>query len=211
MPALPEQYRSLCHSHKLKGGPVRNVSSSYFGIAMEKAQLLKGISDRYGGSTSSGSGGPSTGASHDTANDLLFRLKTGGNLFSFEKAFFLEKFMHWITWGVADPFEFVQHNVADEIRAHLGIDPRKRSDELVLMRFEAGPGVDPLRPTVTDANHAPFFRPPMGGFDDHGLTVPWPPGLPGDYPDDFEAEPRPEGVHQRISISSLRLPVESLG
>jgi hypothetical protein len=83
---------------------------------------------------------------------------------------------------------------ADGIRARLGLDPNEKGKDLICFVYVLPPDVEPLFPTIADAQWHSRFRPAPPGSK-WGLTMPWP---------KIEEEvPRPEVVHKPIIASTL--------
>jgi len=88
---------------------------------------------------------------------------------------------------------------ADGIRARLGLSPNDRGENLLLFVYELPPRVEPLFPTIADAQEHSLFRPAPPGAK-WGLTMLW-------TEIDTEA-PRPEVVHKPITGAHLTEPIK---
>ncbi len=110
---------------------------------------------------------------------------------------FLGRFVMWATfnpegekgWPFADmPMD------ANGIRAHLGLNPNEKGKDLIYFVYVLPPKVEPLFPTIADAQWHLLFRPVPPGAK-WGLTMPW--------PEIGEEVPRPEAVHEPIMGSTV--------
>lgn len=201
---LKDHFRKICRKYKLRGRPVQ-PSPPLLGRAVEEASFEKFFTDGYG---------KRYGLSLKEARRLLRRLRTSGALKAVERDFDLHFIMHWATWDLDhpdDPFDFVEGNSAEEVRACLGLRPKDRSKGLFLLRYKLPLGNRLLKPTAADACYHPFFTPPPVSYSHGGLTMPWPAELMEALPyPDYEPRPRTEGVHSKTRIRDLTLPVERL-
>ncbi len=119
------------------------------------------------------------------------------------------KYLTWATFDAGSgmaPFGFLKHNLADEIRANLGLDGSLRGREIILLVYEPPANQRLLRPTVADAGLFELFRPPPTGHDDYGLTQPWPVSLLEGPLKTMRFVPIrcPEVVHEPVTLKHLR-------
>ena len=115
---------------------------------------------------------------------------------------FLGKFVMWATFNPHDlegnPFDGIPTDV-DGIRAHLGLDPNEKGEDLFIFVYALPTDVEPLFPTIADAQWRSLFRPAPSGAK-WGLTMPWA---------EIDTEkPRPEVVHKPIKGVCLTKPIE---
>ncbi|MBC8231198.1 hypothetical protein H8E77_16735 [bacterium] len=108
----------------------------------------------------------------------------------------------WATFNPDDlkgnPFNGMPTDV-DGIRAHLGLDPNEKGEDLFLLVYTLPADVEPLFPTIADAQWHSLFRPAPSGAK-WGLTMPWA---------EIDTEkPRPEVVHKPIKSVCLTKPIE---
>ena len=110
---------------------------------------------------------------------------------------FLGRFLMWATFNPDNPKEHPFKDVptdADDIRSRLGLSPDEKGEDLFLFVYRLPINVEPLFPTIADAQWSLFFRPVPPGSD-WGLTMPW--------PEICEEKPRPEIVHMPITGSTV--------
>ena len=115
---------------------------------------------------------------------------------------FLGKFVMWATFNLDDlnrnPLDSMPTD-ADGIRARLGLEPNEKGEDLFLFVYSLPSDVEPLFPTIADAQWRSLFRPAPPGAK-WGLTMPW---------SEIDTEkPRPEVVHKPIKGTCLTKPIE---
>jgi len=111
----------------------------------------------------------------------------------------------FVMWATFNPDDLTGHpftelpSDADGIRARLGLSPNERGKNLLLFVYELPDIVEPLFPTIADAQEHSLFRPAQPG-EKWGLTMPWP---------EIDKEvPRPEVVHKPITGAYLAEPIK---
>jgi hypothetical protein len=114
---------------------------------------------------------------------------------------FLGKFVMWATLNPDDsqgnPFDGMPTD-ADGIRALLGLEPNEKGEDLFLFVYALPADVEPMFPTIADAQWRSLFRPAPPNAK-WGLTMPWP---------EINTEmPRPEVVHQPVKGECLTKPI----
>jgi len=109
----------------------------------------------------------------------------------------LGHYVIWATFNPEDlegkPFDRMPAD-ADGIRARLGLDPNEKGKDLICFVYVLPPDVEPLFPTIADAQWYSLFRPAPPGAK-WGLTMPW--------PQIAQEKPRPEVVHKEITGSTV--------
>jgi len=107
----------------------------------------------------------------------------------------LGDYVIWATFNPEDlggqPFAGMSED-ADGIRARLGLDPNEKGADLICFVYQLLSDVEPLFPTIADAQWSSRFRPAPPGSR-WGLT----------WSEIDEEEPRPEVVHQPITGSTV--------
>lgn len=203
---LQKRYQSSCYTLQRLGRKARVPQTAWVGTAIDLARFQRDLLSRY---------------SHHfptltDVEDFVRRLQTDlGLLTSRERDVFIKAYTFWVTWDEAspqdDPFGFVVHHLADEVRGALGLDERA-AGPLLLFRYQMPPRTVVHRPTIADAGLFPYFAPPIRSETRHGMTRPWErlDLSVGGRTLPIEAGPRPEGVHRPISIRALRDLVEEL-
>jgi hypothetical protein len=115
---------------------------------------------------------------------------------------FIGQFLMWVTFNPDDlnghPFSGMPTD-ADGLRAHLGVHPSERGQDLFLLVYRLPPDVEPLFPTIADAQGYSLFR-PSPPEERSGLTMPW--------AEIDEEKPRPEVVHNPIKGICLIEPIQ---
>ena len=191
--ALEDEYPLECHKHVLKGKYVHCAFPKTVGRAVEREdfiQYLLGISNFY-----------NLGIDiEDVIDKAIYK-----RLFLPEEAKDIAMSTHaaWVTWNEtdssADPYDFIQYNHADEVRACLGLPYRK--GKLILLIYKVRHST--LRcPTIADAGLYPYFQPP-GLSNDHGVTKPRATQDENLKKIKFKPKPRPEAVHKSLTFESL--------
>ena len=190
---LEAEYPSECHKHVLKGKYVHCAFPKTVGRAVERenfVQYLLRISNVYNLDTDI----------EDVIDEAIYK---GSILPEEAKDIPMSRHAAWVTWHKtdfsADPYDFVQHNQADEVRACLGLPYRK--GKLILLIYKV---LDcTLRcPTIADAGLNPYFQPP-GISNNHGVTMPRRTQDETLKEIKFEPKPRPEAVHEPLTFESL--------
>jgi hypothetical protein len=199
---LQQRYQDECYLHQRQGGMVRiSPLPEYLGRAVETSIFTNDLFRRYRTYF--------TKKAH--AKDFVMRLKAGTPLDASEQEMLMSQFTSWTTWavGASDPFDFVVHGLAVEVRAAMGLDERHKG-ALLLLRYTRPRDLRLHRPTIADAGLFPYFDPPIGSETAHSYTRPWPAKRVSGIPHDLSAAPRPEAVHSPVkfehvtSVSELR-------
>lgn len=196
--ATASAYRNACHRHSREGGETpAHVATGLLGRAVEFNTFAQALTDAF----------PSFFYHVDDARDFLLRLSCGDALTSAEATLTMSKLPRsaWATWdeedSTKDPFRFAT-DASDRVRACIGLDPRGRDrDGLLLLIFRRPLTLHLFRPTIADAALHLFFEPAPPPEDEHGWTRPWLPGSHG-IPEDHLL-PRPEVVHTPVEFSQL--------
>jgi hypothetical protein len=202
--ALAKRYEKACHQHQLKGGPIQLAPfPEQLGRAVDTSKFLQDLTKH-----------PYL-SFVPSARDFLTRLVQGGSLSSEELGILMSPYTAWVTWDElnpnADPFGFIIHGLAVEVRAALGLDPRV-SGPLLLLRYECPQDLTLHRSTIADAGLHPFFDPPPLSMTAHSFTRPWPPELlqRNTISGEFHLPPRPEAVHEAAEVRHLSRPITEL-
>ena len=191
--ALENEYSSECHKHVLKGKYVHCAFPKTVGRAVEREnfiQYLLGISNVYNIDMDI----------EDVIDEAIYKRSI---LPEEAKDIPMSRHAAWVTWNKTDssanPYDFVQHDQADEVRACLGLPYRK--GKLILLMYKV---LDcTLRcPTIADAGLHTYFQLP-GISDNHGVTKPQPTQDEDLKKIKFKPKPRPEAVHKRLTFESL--------
>ena len=191
--ALEDQYPFECHKHVLKGQYVDCVFPKIVGRAVEReyfVQYLLRMSNAYNLDMDI----------EDVIDEAIYK---GSILPEEAKNIAMSPHAAWVTWNKtdssADPYDFVQYDHADEVRACLGLPYRK--GKLILLLYKVLHST--LRcPTIADAGLYSYFQPP-GFSNDHGVTRP---RLAQDEELEkikYKPKPRPEAVHKSLTFESL--------
>lgn len=205
---LESAYQGKCYRLQCKGGIARIKSSSaiVLGCAIDRDLFADYLVDNSGGFI----------PTRALALDLIRRLKVDPvTLRPREHSLLLKAYTTWVTWDASDaskdPFGFIIHGLADEVRASLGLDERLRGP-LLLFRYEKNTELLLHRPTIADAGLYKYFTPPITSQRHYGLTRPWEVLLVyvGGVPQEIEVHPKPEGVHRHMRLGVLELPVNEL-
>lgn len=191
--ALEDEYQSECHKHVLKGKYVHCTFPKTVGRAVEREdfiEYLRSIRNFYNLDMDI----------EDVIDEAIYK---GSILPQDAKDIPMSRYAAWVTWNKtdssADPYDFVQHDQADEVRACLGLPYRK--GKLVLLIYKVLHFT--LRcPTIADAGLHPYFQPP-GISNDHGVTKPRPTQDESLEKSKFKPKPRPEAVHASLTFESL--------
>lgn len=201
--SLAARYQEECYRHQLQGGPIqlsplprqlgRAVDTVAFTHALTRQPYL---------------------ADPACAADFVDRLVRGEPLDPRELSLVMSPYTAWVTWNEADPdadpFGFVVHGLALEVRAALGLD-RKVSGPLLLLRYGCPAELTLHRSTIADAGLNLFFDPPPFSMTAHSFTRPWPPEVwAGGIPAEWCPSPRPEAVHEPLELRNLARPVTEL-
>ena len=189
---LEDNYQKECYNHGRKGGPIRSRPlPRLVGRAVERRVFERWLVRQ----------GPVL-TTRTEAGAFLDRQLRRVALSPSESAIWMSRFTAWVTWSTTtgDPFDFVVHGVAQEVRAYLGL--QHAGGRLLVLIYELPPRVALHRPTIADAELFPYFQPP-GATKDHGLTRPWLSVWGIMSIPDYVPQPRPEGVHRRIQMGSL--------
>jgi hypothetical protein len=200
-----QQYQKECYKHQRKGGPIRVVPMpDRLGRAADTSAFIKDLHDRY----------HSYFPKMRYARDFVTRLKAGALLDPHEQQLLMSGYSAWVTWEssgpASDPFGFLVHGLAIEVRAALGLDQRL-TGPLLLLRYTRPAAVRLYRPTVADAGLFPYFDPPLTTESCVSYTRPWPAfRVPGNPAVEVIAPPRREAVHRPVKFASLSLPVDEL-
>ena len=191
--ALENKYLSECHEHVLKGKYVHCAFPKTVVRAVERENFIQHL-------LSSSNSYNLDSDIEDVIDEAIYR---GSILPEEAKGIFMSKHAAWVTWNKtdssADPYDFVQHDKADEVRACLGLPHRK--GKLILLMYKV---LDcTLRcPTIADAGLHPYFQPP-GISSDHDVTKPRPTQDEDLKKIKFKPKPWPEAVHERLTFESL--------
>ncbi len=211
MPAteMAKSYQVLCHEKSLKGGNC-TIRPQHFGRVCQRSTFRNHLQFHH-----------HTFFHTETfVDDFLNRLVLGDpskELTGNEKKLTMTPHAAWVTWADDgqgnNPFNFSEKSSIEErretLKASLGLPPSSHGDNRPILAFvyELSSSIDLVRPTVADAALFVYFSPPPPGIDGHGLTKPWPADF-CKYPDS-EALPRPEGIHEPLSMENL-ISVESI-
>ena len=187
-------YIEKCCQHILKGGAIPKPWPLYLGRVITRARfckmVLKKVSDIKETELQSLLDGLFSKPSH--AVKKRFR-----NVLKDMEYKALGDYVIWATFNPEDlagnPFAGMPVD-ADGIRALLGLDPNEKGKDLICFVYALPPDVEPLFPTIADAQWHSRFRPASSGAK-WGLTMPW--------PEVEEEVPRPEVVHKPITASTL--------
>ena len=190
---LKSVYIGKCRQHILEGGTIPKPWPLYFGRVVTRERFCKiaiQLSDI-----------------EETELQLLFDDLISKSFDIVKKRFqevlrtmgnkTLGDYVIWATFNPADwegqPFAGMPTD-ADGIRARLGLDPNEKGKDLIYFVYVLPPKVEPLFPTIADAQWHLLFRPAPPGAK-WGLTMPW--------PEIGEEVPRPEAVHEPITGSTV--------
>jgi len=187
-------YIEKCRQHILKGGAIPKPWPLYFGRVVTRERFctiaLKKVSDIEESELKL------------LLNDL-FSKPSDAVKKRFQKVLenmenkALGEYVIWATFNPEDlagnPFAGTPVD-ADGIRALLGLDPNEKGKDLICFVYALPPDVEPLFPTIADAQWHSRFRPAPSGAK-WGLTMPW--------PEVEEEVPCPEVVHKPITASTL--------
>jgi hypothetical protein len=194
-----EDYKLECYLHVRQGGAVPSLIPCYIlGRAIEFGVYAQELAHIH----------PTFFTTRYDAEDFLIRLIMGDSMSPAEKLLWMSQLPKsaWATWSqsppYSDPFDFCDIT-GDSIRACLGLDPRYRDKNgLLLLVYDRPTGTPLLRPTIADAGLFVFFEPPPPPEENHGWTRPWPPGF-SPLPEN-RLTPRPEAVHVPIAFSEVK-------
>jgi hypothetical protein len=200
---LRTEYVHECRKFVLEGGEVQfSAVGTQLGRAVDKQIFIDFLSQNF----------PSIFSSRKSAERFVNRLLIPTTRISNHEArAFMSSHAVWVTWNATnnsgDPFEFAKHARADEVRANLGLKSARkgRSPHILLLCYKCNGNLKIYRPTVADAELYEFFEPPTDG--EHGWTVPWPPEEISHLPAGAELAPRPEGLHRKLTIDILDIPI----
>ena len=194
--ADPEELKSVyiekCQTHILKGGTIPKPWPLYFGRVVTPQSLYQRMVNlKYFRS--------------ENHARRFFRNLLSKPLNVVRKRLqnkFLGRFLMWATFDPdnlkGNPFDGMPTD-ADGIRARLGLEPNEKGENLFLFVYALPADVEPLFPTIADAQWHSLFRPAPPGAK-WGLTMPWP---------EIDTEkPRPEIVHKPIKGACLTKPIE---
>ena len=190
---LEDEYQSECYKHVLKGKHLHCAFPKTVGRAVEREnfiQYLLGISNVYNIDMDI----------EDVIDEAIYKRSI---LPEEAKDIPMSRHAAWVTWNKTDssanPYDFVQHDQADEVRACLGLPYRK--GKLILLIYKVS--YFTLRcPTIADAGLHPYFQPP-GISNNHGVTKPRPTQDEELKKIKFQPKPRPEAVHKRLTFEFL--------
>lgn len=204
IPELEREYQFECWANKGRGGRAKPGSLDIvFGRAISKDSFKSHLwrnHSRYF-------------RLQRNCDRFVDDLVSGTPLTRAQKGLLMSAYPAWATFDrtkSGEPFKFIAHGLADEVRACLGLNPLDRGRVLLLMVYDVPHGLKVLRPTVADAGLFPFFQPPPPGFDAHGLTRPWPTHFLPSALSSWTPQPQPEVVHEPLPLAQLRLPVEAM-
>jgi len=198
-------YKAKCHSLALQGGNIRvKKRPLFFGVGVEYETFFKHLKDNY--PSELGYSGNDV-----IVKDFILRLRNGMLSKNLGGIIKLKQYSVWATWNMDDlsgmPFDYCKTNLADEIRANMGLrrDDAEKSTSLLLFAYTIPPHIEPLRPTIADAELSQYFEPPVPTFEKHGWTVNW---QHEERMTGYNILPRPECIHDSILLSELILPVD---
>jgi hypothetical protein len=203
IPILNKRYGRECHRHALLGGTVKSPKPPLIGRAVHRESFALWLYQEHGAYFHS----------ERAVQDFITRLRQGDSMSAYESSILMSAWSAWVTWDSAsagaDPFGFIESGKAEEVRACLGLDPERRWDgkPLLLLIYNRHPGVELYRPTVADAGLHRFFEPPPVGYDGHGWTKTWPPGM---QTTKARLKPRPEALHRPVQMRCLAQRVREL-
>lgn len=202
---LAEQYKLECYRHQLRGGRIRlSPQPELLGRAVDTGLFTNYLFKRYRKRFPK--------LSH--AEDFVTRLKAGAEMDEDEEEILMSPYTAWVTWQednpTGDPFGFVRHGLAVEVKAALGLDQRL-TGPLLLLRYKRPANVRLHRPTVADAGLFPYFDPPMLTEKAHSRTRPWPPfSVSAVPPLEICADPQPEAVHRPVKMKAISQPIDEV-
>ena len=193
---LEDEYLSECHKHVLKGKYVHCVFPKTVGRAVEREdfiEYLRSIRNFYNLDTDI----------EDFIDEAIYK---GSILPEDAKNIPMSRYAAWVTWNKtdfsADPYDFVQYDQAEEVRACLGLPYRKKG-KLVLLIYKVLDYTTLRCPTIADSGLNLYFKPP-GISSGHGITKPRPTQDEELKKIKFKPKPRPEAVHKSLTFKSLR-------
>jgi hypothetical protein len=196
-------YEALCHRKSGLGGNVTlKTLPAKVGRVVDRQQFQNFLLWRY----------PTIFQVPPHAKMFVDKLISGTPpLSAAEEALVTSAHLSWVTFDevTGEPFSFVKHGVADEVRACLGLDPTLRNTAL-LLEYQRPAKARLIRPTVADAALFVFFSPPPKNLDAHGLTVPWPAQFLASSIPGFVPKPRPEALQDPLTFDCVRRPVREL-
>ena len=186
--ALKSIYIEKCRQHILEGGAIPKHRPLYFGHVVTPKRFYDMMV---------GLGYFRTKKQARDSFEQLFSKSFDAMRANLQNKF-LGRFVMWATfnpegengWPFADmPMD------ADGIRACLGLDPNEKGEDLICFVYVLPLDVEPMFPTIADAQWHSRFRPAPPGFQ-WGLTMPW--------SEVDEEKPRPEVVHKPITGSTVK-------
>jgi hypothetical protein len=194
IPALETIYQVACYTHVGKGGVASPTPSpSIVGHVVDKETFASYLTNEY----------PGTFPNTTQADIFVNKLLHGARLTDEEKKIRVRRRIMWATFeqanASASPFEFTTTDLAEEIRASLGLDQRHPSGPLVMFYYPWAAPTDMLRPTVADAGLHYNFQ--QSSAKTHGMTRPWAEGVHKNG-SSYDAKPRPEVVHYPIELGA---------
>jgi len=201
---LERRYQQECFNHVGRGGMVRlNPQPTIVGRAVDREEFINWLLRKY----------KAYFYVRRNVIDFVMRLTGSGSLTETEKKLLASEYLAWATFDAsvtsAGPFSFLVYNLADEVRACLGMNPRLRN-RLLLLTFDRPRRVKLRRPTITDAELFVFFQPPPMGLDAHGQTRTWPREFLTGKLLSYNPIPRPEALMPPVAFKYLQLPVREL-
>ncbi len=197
-------YQKKCWSLALQGGNIKiKKTPTLLGAAVEYETFFKHLKVCF---TNHG-----LVCSDIIIKDFISRLQEGRLSKNLGNLIRLKPYSVWATWNENDlsglPFDYAKTNLADEIRANMGLkrDAVDLSPALLLFVYSSPSHIEAKRPTIADAELSEYFQPPPESFDQHGWTVVWQNEIRFKG---YNIKQRPECIHDSILLSQLKLPVE---
>ena len=213
---VAETYESKCYTMTLKGGLIRTPndlpSPTVVGRAINREKLIVELYNAYGQSAKHA---PYFKYFSSPAHARLFVSDlVSGKMEEDAKNLLMSSFGTWVTWhevANSSPFSWLTQNIADEVRAGMGLDGQSLGD-ILLLEYRVENLKELYRPTIADAGLYEYFQPPPSTYPWYGRTRPWHEDMAKGRRKPVLAQPvsHPEALHEPIPFSALLLPVKSL-
>lgn len=198
-------YKSTCYRYSLKG-PIIDIAKvpEKIGGAKTADEYITGLSER----TLRFSGA-------DRANEIVAKLVSDTEVLTpAEKNISFTSYSTWVTWSEKvphDPFEFA--SAPDEILkvlTNLGLAHRQEGMSHLLFVYSKSVVPALYYPTIADANLYSYFK-CCDADASWGWTQPWnPEEVKHRNLNSADVKPRPEGVHDKITLENIDKPVRIL-